>query len=165
MKKTFAYIAITAALAIAPLTYTGCAVMKSANRRANMPRTKIAAKIKTQLYKDPMVKGTQVEVTVLNGACQLSGFVDSQQVKIAPRNRAEHQRCYPGLQQPDCSDRPHERTAQVIGSFACIPHGVGDECFSASRPLLFYSSSYSSSSSSLISARRASTRKTAPKIR
>jgi osmotically-inducible protein OsmY len=41
----------------------------------------VAGKIKTQLYKDPIVKGTQVEVNVFNGACQLSGFVDSQQAK------------------------------------------------------------------------------------
>jgi osmotically-inducible protein OsmY len=82
MKKTFAYIAITAALAIAPLTYTGCAVMQKRESAGQYTQDKeIAAKIKTQLYKDPMVKGTQVEVTVLNGACQLSGFVDSQQAK------------------------------------------------------------------------------------
>ena len=80
MKKTFAYIAITAALALAPAT--GCAIMQGRESAGQYAHDKeIAAKIKTQLYKDPIVKGTQVEVTVLNGACQLSGFVDSQQAR------------------------------------------------------------------------------------
>jgi len=82
MKKTFAYIAITAALALAPATFTGCAIMQGRESAGQYTHDKeIAAKIKTQLYKDPIVKGTQVEVTVLNGACQLSGFVDSQQAR------------------------------------------------------------------------------------
>lgn len=83
MKKTFAYIAITAALAIAPVVLTnGCAVMQKRESAGAYTHDKeIAAKIKTQLYKDPIVKGTQVDVTVFNGAAQLSGFVDSQQAK------------------------------------------------------------------------------------
>jgi osmotically-inducible protein OsmY len=38
-------------------------------------------KIKTALYKDKLVKGTQVEVNSLNGVVQLSGFVDSADAK------------------------------------------------------------------------------------
>src|SRR5215468_2766129 len=83
MKKTFAYIAITAALTLTPTVFTtGCAVMQKRETAGQYATDKeIAAKIKTHLYKDPIVKGTQVDVTVLNGACQLSGFVDSQQAK------------------------------------------------------------------------------------
>jgi len=82
MKKTFAYIAITTALAIAPVTFTGCAIMQGRESAGQYTHDKeIAAKIKTRLYKDPIVKGTQVDVNVLNGVCQLSGFVDSQQAR------------------------------------------------------------------------------------
>src|SRR5215467_13440564 len=82
MKKTIAYLTITTALAIAPLTFTGCAVTQGRESAGAYTHDKeIAAKIKTQMYKDPIVKGTQVDVNVLNGVCQLSGFVDSQQAK------------------------------------------------------------------------------------
>jgi len=37
-----------------------------------------AAKVKTDFYADPCVKGTQVKVKVYQGKVQLSGFVDSQ---------------------------------------------------------------------------------------
>lgn len=40
-----------------------------------------AAKVKTDLYADPMVKGTQVRVQVYAGKVQLAGFVDTQQQK------------------------------------------------------------------------------------
>jgi len=83
MKKTFAYLTITAALTLAPMVFTtGCSVMQKRESAGAYTHDKeIAAKIKTQLYKDPIAKGTQVEVTMFNGACQLSGFVDSQQAK------------------------------------------------------------------------------------
>jgi hyperosmotically inducible periplasmic protein len=82
MKKTFAYLTITAALAIAPLTFTGCSIMQGRESAGAYTHDKeIAAKIKTQMYKDPIVKGTQVDVNVFNGVAQLSGFVDSQQAK------------------------------------------------------------------------------------
>lgn len=83
MKKTFAYLTITAALAIAPVVLTnGCAVMQKRESAGAYTHDKeIAAKIKTQLYKDSIVKGTQVDVNVFNGVAQLSGFVDSQQAK------------------------------------------------------------------------------------
>jgi osmotically-inducible protein OsmY len=83
MKKTFAYLTITAALTLAPMVFTtGCSVMQKRETAGQYGKDKeVAAKIKTQLYKDPIVKGTQVEVNVFNGACQLSGFVESQQAK------------------------------------------------------------------------------------
>src|SRR6266498_2902187 len=65
MKKTIAYLTITAALAVAPVTFTGCSIMQgreSAGAYTN--DKKVAASIKTQLYKDSVVKGTQVDVNV-----------------------------------------------------------------------------------------------------
>jgi osmotically-inducible protein OsmY len=83
MKKTIAYLTLTAALTLAPMVFTtGCAVMQKRESAGQYTHDKeIAAKIKTKLYKDPIAKGTQVEVNVFNGVCQLSGFVDSQQAK------------------------------------------------------------------------------------
>lgn len=83
MKKTIAYLTITAALTLAPAVFTtGCAVTQGRESAGQYTHDKeIAAKIKAQMYKDPLVKGTQVEVNVFNGACQLSGFVESQQAK------------------------------------------------------------------------------------
>jgi osmotically-inducible protein OsmY len=83
MKKTFAYLTITAALAITPVVFTtGCSIMQGRQSAGAYTNDKeIAAKIKTQLYKDPIVKGTQVDVNVFNGVAQLSGFVESQQAK------------------------------------------------------------------------------------
>lgn len=82
MKKTIAYLTITAALAFAPVAFTGCSIMQgreSAGQYTN--DKKIAATIKASLYKDSIVKGTQVDVNVFNGVAQLSGFVDSQEAK------------------------------------------------------------------------------------
>src|SRR5439155_8502105 len=83
MKRTIVYLTLTTALAMAPLVFTtGCAVTQgreTAGAYAN--DKKIEAKIKTAMYKDPTVKGTQVEVKSLNGVVQLSGFVDSQEAK------------------------------------------------------------------------------------
>jgi osmotically-inducible protein OsmY len=83
MKKTIAYLTISAALVIAPVVFTtGCSIMQGRESAGAYTHDKeIAAKIKTQLYKDPIVKGTQVDVNVFNGVAQLSGFVDSQQAK------------------------------------------------------------------------------------
>jgi len=82
MKKTIAYLTITAALVVAPVAFTGCSIMQGRESASTYTHDKeIAAKIKTQMYKDPIVKGTQVDVNVFNGVAQLSGFVDSQQAK------------------------------------------------------------------------------------
>jgi osmotically-inducible protein OsmY len=61
---------------------TGCAVTSGKESAGNYAKDKeIIAKIKAKMYKDPIVKGTQVEVQCLNGEVQLSGFVDSAEAK------------------------------------------------------------------------------------
>jgi len=61
---------------------TGCAVTQGRETAGAYAKDKeIQAKIKASLYKDPIVKGTQVEVNSLNGVVQLSGFVDTQEAK------------------------------------------------------------------------------------
>ena len=71
------------ALAAAPLTFnTGCAVAhKQETVREDMRDREITTKIKTALYADPGVKGTEVKVTTLQGVVQLSGFVENQAQK------------------------------------------------------------------------------------
>ena len=83
MKRHIAYLTITAALAVAPLVFTtGCAVTQGRENAGSYAKDKeIETKIKTSMYKDKTVKGTQVEVQSLNGVVQLSGFVDSQAAK------------------------------------------------------------------------------------
>ena len=83
MKRKIAYLTLTAALALTPLVFTtGCAVTQGRETAGSYAKDKeIQAKIKASLYKDPVVKGTQVEVNSLNGVVQLSGFVDSAEAK------------------------------------------------------------------------------------
>ncbi len=83
MKKTIAYGLVAATLALVPLTFTtGCAVTQHRETASAYAKDKeISARIKTAMYSDPVVKGTQVTVNSLNGVVQLSGFVDSQQAK------------------------------------------------------------------------------------
>jgi osmotically-inducible protein OsmY len=58
---------------------SGCAVGQGRETsRAYMDDKVIASRIKTALYSDPTVKGTEVSVISLNGVVQLSGFVDNQ---------------------------------------------------------------------------------------
>jgi hyperosmotically inducible protein len=83
MKRKIAYITLTVGLAVTPLVFTtGCAVTQHRETAGAYAKDKeIQAKIKASLYKDPVVKGTQVEVKSLNGVVQLSGFVDSAEAK------------------------------------------------------------------------------------
>jgi len=83
MKKQIGNILVAATLAALPLTFaTGCAVTQGRESAGAYADDKeIAARIKTKLYRDPDVKGTEVEVQSLNGVVQLSGFVDSAQAK------------------------------------------------------------------------------------
>ena len=71
------------ALAAAPLTFsTGCAVaQKRETVREDLKDREITTKVKTALYADPGVKGTQVNVTTFQGTVQLSGFVENQAQK------------------------------------------------------------------------------------
>ena len=82
MKKNIAYLLVITSLALPAAFTTGCAVSHHQESVSNYARDKeIAAKIKTKMYTDPAVKGTEVKVQSLNGVVQLSGFVDSQAAK------------------------------------------------------------------------------------
>ncbi len=83
MKKQIALLVVAAAVTVAPLAFTtGCAVTQGRETAGSYAKDKeIQARIKTALYGDPQVKGTQVKVESLNGNVQLSGFVDTQQAK------------------------------------------------------------------------------------
>ena len=83
MKRKIAYSILTVALVVTPLAFTtGCAVTQGRETAGAYAKDKeIQAKIKAALYKDPVVKGTQVEVNSLNGVVQLSGFVDTPEAK------------------------------------------------------------------------------------
>jgi osmotically-inducible protein OsmY len=83
MKRKIAYLTLAAGLALTPLAFTtGCAVTQHRETAGAYAKDKeIQAKIKTKLYEDKIVKGTQVEVNSLNGVVQLSGFVDSAEAK------------------------------------------------------------------------------------
>jgi osmotically-inducible protein OsmY len=96
MKKQIVYAITAATLALVPITFnTGCAVTQGKETTGAYAKdTEITARIKTDLYKDKDVKGTQVQVHTLNGVVQLSGFVDSQTAK----DRAEQiARSVPGV--------------------------------------------------------------------
>jgi len=83
MKKQIGYTLLAASLTLVPLTFTtGCAVTSGREGpKAYAQDKEAAARIKTALYADPVVKGTEVGVTVLNGQVQLSGFVDTPEAK------------------------------------------------------------------------------------
>jgi hypothetical protein len=82
MKRTMILAVIAVSLAAPVLLTTGCAVTSGRETAGAYANDKeIAAKIKTTMYKDPIVKGTQVEVQCLQGVVQLSGFVETQEAK------------------------------------------------------------------------------------
>lgn len=83
MKKQIITALILASLAGVPAALTtGCAVARHQETAKEYGQdTEITAKIKTNLYKDPDVKGSEVSVTTMNGVVQLSGFVDSERAK------------------------------------------------------------------------------------
>jgi len=83
MRKQIVNMLVMASLVAGPASLiTGCAVTRhqeTAGEYAN--DSKITAKVKTDLYKDKLVKGTEVNVKTMNGVVQLSGFVESEQAK------------------------------------------------------------------------------------
>jgi osmotically-inducible protein OsmY len=82
MKKKIAYLLVVTCLALPAVLTSGCAVTQHRESASAYAKDKeIAARIKAALYADPVAKGTQVNVTSLNGVVQLSGFVDSQAAK------------------------------------------------------------------------------------
>lgn len=83
MRKQIVKMLVLTALVAGPATFiSGCAVTRHQETVGQYTRdSEITARIKTDLYKDKLVKGTEVNVTTMNGVVQLSGFVDSQQAK------------------------------------------------------------------------------------
>jgi osmotically-inducible protein OsmY len=83
MRKQIINVILVSALGLLPAALTtGCAVMHHQETAGEYGRdAKITAQIKTDLYKDPQVKGTEVKVTTMNGVVQLSGWVDSEQAR------------------------------------------------------------------------------------
>ena len=83
MKKKITLFVLLAALAAVPFTFTtGCAVaQRRESAGAYVDDKAISAKVKTALYRDPIVKGTQVDVNTFQGVVQLSGFVENQAQK------------------------------------------------------------------------------------
>ncbi len=83
MKKQIVYLMLTGALVAAPVVLTtGCAVTRGKETAGAYAKDKeINARIKTAMYADKQVKGTEVNVNTLNGVVQLSGFVNTQAEK------------------------------------------------------------------------------------
>src|SRR5437667_12867481 len=83
MKKQIIQLFMFTSLALLPAALTtGCAVMHHQESAKEYGHdAEITAKIKADLYKDKLVKGTEVNVTTMQGVVQLSGFVDSQAAK------------------------------------------------------------------------------------
>ena len=82
MKTQIRYVILAAALACVPLLHTGCAVTRGQQSAGTYIDDKtITGKVKTSLYRDSLVKGSDIDVTTFNGAVQLSGFIESQEQK------------------------------------------------------------------------------------
>jgi len=87
MNRKITFVMLLAALAATPICFnTGCAAAQRRETvRENVDDKTISTKIKTAMYADPGVKGTEVKVTTFRGVVQLSGFVENQ----AQKQRAE----------------------------------------------------------------------------
>jgi len=83
MNKKIASLMLLAGLAAVPITFTtGCAVTQHRETAGRYVDDKsVSTRVKTSLYRDPIVKGTQVNVNTFQGVVQLSGFVDNQAQK------------------------------------------------------------------------------------
>jgi hyperosmotically inducible protein len=83
MKRKITLFVFLAALAAVPFTFTtGCAVAQQQESTGQYVDDKtISTKVKTALYEDPVVKGTQVNVNTFQGVVQLSGFVENETQK------------------------------------------------------------------------------------
>ena len=83
MKKQIAYLVLATSLSLIPLAFsTGCAMTSGRESPKAYAHDKtLVTRIKTAMYADPAVKGTEVAVNVLNGQVQLSGFVDTPEAK------------------------------------------------------------------------------------
>lgn len=87
---------VVSLLAAAPIGLTtGCAVAHHQETAQEYGHdATITARIKAEMYKDPAVKGTEVNVSTMNGVVQLSGFVDTAEAK---ERAGEIARSVPGV--------------------------------------------------------------------
>jgi hyperosmotically inducible protein len=83
MRKRIINVLMVASLGLVPAALTtGCAVARHQETAGEYGSdAKTTARIKTALYKDPVVKGTEVKVSTMRGVVQLSGWVDSEQAR------------------------------------------------------------------------------------
>ena len=83
MKRQTIILLACASLSVIPAVLgTGCAVTRGEETAGQYTDdSTITTEVKSSLYSDPAVKGTQVNVTTMKGVVQLSGFVDSQEAK------------------------------------------------------------------------------------
>ena len=83
MKKWTINLLLLTSLGLLPAALTtGCAVTRHQETAGEYGSdAKTTARIKTALYKDPLVKGTEVKVSTMRGVVQLSGWVDSEQAR------------------------------------------------------------------------------------
>src|SRR5437899_8741592 len=83
MKTKITLFVLLTALAAVPFTFTtGCAVAQHRETTGEYVDDKtISTKVKTALYEDKLVKGTQVNVNTFQGVVQLSGFVENEAQK------------------------------------------------------------------------------------
>jgi hyperosmotically inducible periplasmic protein len=79
-KLNYALLALS--LLTAPILISGCAVGGGRETAGQYAHDKeIRSRVKADLYKDPVVKGSEVKIDSLRGNVQLSGFVDNQAQK------------------------------------------------------------------------------------
>jgi hyperosmotically inducible protein len=82
---------IVAAVAMALITATGCAVTRGQQTAgAYVDDTAITASVKTRMLEDESVAGTSITVETLNGTVMLSGFAKSQAEKTAAEGIARN---------------------------------------------------------------------------
>jgi len=83
MRKQIINLLVLSSLSVLPAAFTtGCAVTRHQETAGEYGTdAKLTTKIKTALYKDPLVKGTEVKVSTMRGIVQLSGWVDSEQAR------------------------------------------------------------------------------------
>lgn len=118
MKKLTLNTMLGVAAAAAVLVSTGCA--STAERRtagAYLDDTGTTARVKTALLRDPVVRGTAVNVDVFRGNATLSGFVASEEQK---ERAAEIARTTPGVDWVQNNlavkaELPSEEQAEAMG--------------------------------------------------
>lgn len=82
LKKVATALCVAGSVAMIAISSVGCSGSRyHRSTGAYLDDKSISAKVKTELYADPEVKGTQVSIESYQGNVQLSGFVDSQAQK------------------------------------------------------------------------------------